>query len=117
MMFLFIGSSKQFIELCKLPLLIEHYKKHKIEKGSLSLMDFFKDHYTKETKNDNNDNEDSQLPFKNIINNQPSQLYLPVSEPHIAFKNTNYIRLQNPAYPDWKPFDLIFPVFHPPCIS
>jgi len=117
MMFLFLSSSREFIELSKLPLLIAHYKKHKAENGSLSLADFLKTHYTKETKDDNDDNEDNQLPFKNIFDNHPSQLYLAVTEAGLAATDINYISQPNPQYSDWKPYGLIFPVFHPPCIS
>ena len=84
MMFLFLSSSREFVELSKLPLLIEHYKKHKMENGSLTLIDFLKIHYTKETQSDNDDTEDSRLPFKTIFDNHLSQLYLPVSVAPLA---------------------------------
>jgi hypothetical protein len=116
-MFLFLSSSQEFYELCKLPLLIEHYKKHKMDNGSLSLVDFLKTHYTKETKNDNDDNEDNELPFKNIFDNHLSQFYLPVNEVHFASNKANCTSTANWRYSDWKSYDLIFPVFHPPCIS
>jgi hypothetical protein len=117
MMFLFLSSSREFVELSKLPLLIEHYKKHKMENGSLSLTDFLKIHYTKETESDNDDNEDDQLPFKNIFDNHLSQLYLPVSEARLDSANLNYISQPDTRFSDWKPCDFIFAVFHPPCIS
>ena len=54
-------------QLFKLPLLIEHYKKHQKQEG-VSLIDFLKDHYALD-HNDADLPEDEQLPFKNITFN------------------------------------------------
>ena len=54
-------------QLFKLPLLIEHYKKHQKQEG-VSLFDFLKDHYTSD-HSDADLPEDEQLPFKNITFN------------------------------------------------
>ena len=117
MMFLFLSSSREFVELSKLPLLIKHYKKHRMENGSLTLIDFLKIHYAKETQSDNDDTEDSRLPFKTIFDNHLSQLYLPVSVAPLASNDLSYISQTYTKYADWKPSDFIFAVFHPPCIS
>jgi len=101
-MFLFLSSSREFVELSKLPLLIEHYKKHKMENGSLTLIDFLKIHYTKETQSDNDDTEDSRLPFKTIFDNHLSQLYLPVSVAPLASNDLSYISQTYTKYADWK---------------
>jgi hypothetical protein len=52
-------------QLAKLPVLIEHYYKHKKQDG-VSLLEFLKDHYAK-GHNDADQSEDEQLPFKTLI--------------------------------------------------
>ena len=52
-------------QLIKLPLLIEHYYKHKLRDG-VSLLAFLNDHYTS-VHNDADQPEDERLPFKTII--------------------------------------------------
>lgn len=52
-------------QLLKLPLLIEHFYKHKKQDG-ISLLKFLKDHYSVE-HNDADRSEDKQLPFKTVI--------------------------------------------------
>lgn len=52
-------------QLLKLPLLIEHFYKHK-KQGGISLLKFLKEHYSAE-HNDADRSEDKQLPFKTVI--------------------------------------------------
>src|SRR5690242_7077567 len=82
---LFISNSQPFAQLCKIPLLIQHYSKHKSADTSLSLFDFLKLHYSKESQNDNDDNEDNRLPFKNLVENSLSIYLLPAKD--IAVSN------------------------------
>jgi len=74
-----------------------------MENGSLTLIDFLKIHYTKETQSDNDDTEDSRLPFKTIFDNHLSQLYLPVSVAPLASNDLSYISQTYTKYADWKP--------------
>jgi len=117
MMFLFISNSKEFIELHKLPLLVQHYYKHKAAKASLSLFQFLKQHYTREIENDNDDKEDNSLPFKSVIENNSPTIYLPAQDNLNISNDLNNRSFFNARYAAWKPFNLIFPVFHPPCYT
>jgi hypothetical protein len=114
MMFLFISDSKEFIELHKLPLLVQHYYKHKAVEASLSLFQFLKQHYIREIENDNDDKEDNSLPFKSVVENNFPVIYLPAQDNHIPSNDLNNCSFFNAQYAEWKPFNLIFPVFHPP---
>jgi hypothetical protein len=109
----FFCSSTEFIELFKLPLLVQHYSKHKTETGSLSLFTFLKHHYSKESKNDNDDNEDSQLPFKTLNDNYTALVYLPVRS-FIILNVVEDVLSHNSHYSNGKFFNLIPPIFHPP---
>lgn len=58
-----VSLQTPFGQFLKLPLLVEHFKKHqKLE--NISLMHFLEDHYTTEHQ-DSDQPEDEQLPFKN----------------------------------------------------
>lgn len=115
-MFLFVSSSSEFIELSKLPFLVQHYCKHKSEKKSLSLIAFLKLHYSKESKNDNDDNEDSKLPFKTIAENNFTSVYLPAVNENISNAISDHPYF-NSKYSCWKPYGLISKIFRPPCFS
>ena len=52
-------------QLMKLPVLIEHFYKHKLQDG-VSLLEFLNDHYASE-HNDADQSEDERLPFKTLI--------------------------------------------------
>ena len=52
-------------QLIKLPVLIEHYHKHRLQDG-VSLLGFLKDHYASE-HNDADQPEDERLPFKTML--------------------------------------------------
>ena len=54
-----------FGQLLKLPVLIEHFYKHKKQDGA-SLFEFLNDHYSSE-HNDADRAEDERLPFKSVI--------------------------------------------------
>jgi hypothetical protein len=73
-LFLFI-SITELKELYRVPLLIEHFMKHKNENGSMSMIDFLKLHYVGEKQNDNDDQEDQQLPFKTVYENTGSSFF------------------------------------------
>lgn len=63
-LFLLVSIQTPIGQLFKIPLLIEHFRKHQRQDG-VSLSDFLKDHYTKE-HNDADWPEDEQLPFKTM---------------------------------------------------
>jgi len=64
---LLVSIQTPFGQLLKLPLLVEHFKKHQKQDG-VSLIVFLEDHYLSH-HNDADLPEDEQLPFKNITFN------------------------------------------------
>ncbi len=60
---IFLSSSTQFIEVLKLPLLIEHYFEHKAENKNITFIDFIKLHYAENTHYASH-HKDKELPFK-----------------------------------------------------
>lgn len=66
-LFLFLWTATQtpIVQLFKLPVLLEHFDKHKQHDG-LSLFKFLYDHYSNDHK-DADQAEDDQLPFKEVI--------------------------------------------------
>lgn len=51
-------------QLCKLPLLVQHYAEHKAENNSLSLIQFLYMHYGHDEVRNGDDDKDMKLPFK-----------------------------------------------------
>lgn len=51
-------------QLLRLPLLVQHYIQHKKESSQLSIIDFFKIHYSSKVVIDADYQQDMQLPFK-----------------------------------------------------
>ena len=47
-----------------MPLLLEHYKEHKLDNGNLSLISFIYQHYVGDDGHANDDQKDQNLPFK-----------------------------------------------------
>ena len=62
-------------QLVKLPVLIEHFSKHKKQDG-VSLLQFLTDHYSAK-HNDADRSEDEQLPFKTVILQNPGFAIMP----------------------------------------
>ena len=66
--YIFLGiyllGATQLQQLLKMPLLLEHYKEHKLDNGNLSLISFIYQHYVGDDGNANDDQKDQNLPFK-----------------------------------------------------
>ena len=66
--YIFLGiyllGATQLQQLLKMPLLLEHYKEHKLDNGNLSLISFMYQHYVGDDGNANDDQKDQNLPFK-----------------------------------------------------
>jgi hypothetical protein len=65
LLLMLVITQTPFGQLLKLPVLIEHFYKHR-KHDQVSLFKFLKDHYTTE-HNDADQAEDRQLPFKTVI--------------------------------------------------
>lgn len=111
---LFLNSSTELHEFFRLPLLVQHYSKHRSENHSLSFIDFLKLHYSNNHPDDNDDHDDTELPFKsqrNIIAAEPiiflfteqneDPIFFPIERSYQSFKESKLIKIS-------------FPVFHPP---
>ncbi len=92
-------------ELLKLPLLIEHYTKHKAENKSIGFIDFLKMHYFNGDPKDADYDEDMKLPFKTISNDfativfstpntvsidVPKQIFIQTSQPKFGHQTLNF---------------------------
>lgn len=62
---LFAATESPLGQLLKLPVLIEHFQKHK-KQDKVSFLKFLNDHYSKEHR-DADQPEDEQLPFKTVM--------------------------------------------------
>jgi hypothetical protein len=61
---LFLFGSTEAYQLLKLPMLVNHFIKHKHEDASITFIGFLKMHYKKKIVVDDDFQQDMQLPFK-----------------------------------------------------
>jgi hypothetical protein len=61
---IYLIGATELHQLLKMPLLLEHYKEHKLDNGNLSLISFIYQHYVGDDGNSNDDQKDQNLPFK-----------------------------------------------------
>ena len=61
---MYLIGGTELRELCKLPLLVQHFKEHQQENPAMSLMAFLKLHYLEVQQNDADFQQDMELPFK-----------------------------------------------------
>lgn len=64
--FVYLFSFQEFRQVFKLPTLVEHIVKHRIENGEFSLVNFLNHHYFSGNVMDNDYAQDQRLPFKQI---------------------------------------------------
>ena len=98
-------------QLMKLPVLIEHFIKHKQQDG-VSLWEFLNDHYTSR-HNDADQSEDEQLPFKTVIVQPLGFAVLPVAE-KTDFTLSFDIPLKSMLPDFYTPQEHLCNIFHPP---
>ena len=101
-------------QLIKLPLLIEHYYKHKLYDG-VSLLEFLNDHYTSE-HSDADQPEDERLPFKTIILQHVDVAVVPTdvkTDFSVCFEIPT--KLMFPG--TYTPQQHLCNIFHPPRVS
>ena len=61
---LFLFGSTEAYQLLKIPMLVNHFIKHKKEDASITFVGFLRMHYNKKIIVDNDFQQDMQLPFK-----------------------------------------------------
>ena len=80
-------SSAAAIQLVKIPLLINHFNKHKTLNSQLTFSSFIYQHYVLSDDGDNDDSEDQKLPFKSESNQKSTSDYFPLIKNRQAFNN------------------------------
>ena len=111
----FLCSYTELRQLFKMPLLIEHYKKHCSENGDISFLAFLRLHYSEQEKNDNDEQEDNQLPFKQVTEKIYDHIYITTSDLVyiLLIGNTNRLKVH---YSNFILTGTAAAIFHPPRI-
>ena len=114
---LFILTGTELHQFLRISFLVAHFRDHRQENASITLLQFLKLHYSANHPDDNDDSEDDTLPFKSAGN--ISHLDIPV----VSFKDvpgTPYFfsaRSFNARHGDGIPCHRAFSVFHPPRLA
>jgi hypothetical protein len=116
LMSIYLFGTTEAYQVLKLPLLIEHYIKHKQEDPQLTLLGFLKLHYSGKTVFDADYQQDMRLPFKtqqntsffSAVNDIPQPMGIEVESPLLA--STDYMILDTRV--DFSAF--FHSVFQPP---
>ncbi len=62
----YLFSSTELAQLLKLPVLVEHYKEHKLQNPTITFWGFLNLHYNNGNKMDDDYDKDMKLPFKTV---------------------------------------------------
>lgn len=89
LMSIYLLGTTEAYQALKLPLLVEHYIKHKHENPHLTLVGFLKVHYSDKTVFDSDYQQDKRLPFKtqentsifSAVNDIPRPMVINVESP------------------------------------
>jgi hypothetical protein len=112
---LLLNGVTELHQFLKLPLLLNHFRHHRVEDPAISLLEFLKIHYsTDQHPADNDDNEDNELPFKSMGTIQHTDIPLTVKKeinttPPVFVNNRYTI-----SHPEGIPCHRSYAVFHPP---
>ena len=106
-------------ELCKLPVLYDHFVEHRNLDKSIDMLDFLSMHYLGHDLDDNDQDRDMQLPFKKVDNHFSFQIVpVPIVKP--TFEKRQVFYTQKLALPDSQDFNLSDPalscLFRPPIV-
>lgn len=115
--FLIIGENFALDQLCKLPILFEHFMEHKERDHHINLVDFLSMHYWGDDMDDNDDDRDMQLPFKKFD----------AQTSHLVFFASKSINVKVPVYQversylvyqtDYYPNPALSGLFRPPQVK
>jgi len=116
LMFVYLFGTTEAYQALKLPLLVQHYIKHKQDNHHLTLLGFLKLHYSDKTVFDADYQQDMKLPFKtqentslfSAVNDIPQPVIIAVESPLSA--SADYILLDTRV--DFSAFP--HSVFQPP---
>ena len=102
-------------QLCKIPVLIQHYQEHRQLDENVDLLDFLSMHYWGNDLNDNDEDRDRQLPFKEFNAGTHLGLFLPTQKfsiitAEVFYPSVLFHVLRNEYLPD----PSISSLFRPP---
>jgi hypothetical protein len=115
-LFVFSASFTEAGQFIKLPLLLEHYVKHRGLDNTLSFASFINQHYLKEHRSDGDEKQDNQLPFKNDTVNTTSAVFLPAIATVLPQPVAGTARVFDLPELRFVISDHLFGIFHPPRI-
>ncbi len=110
-----VNGVTELHQFLKLPLLLNHFRHHRMEDPSISLLEFLKIHYsTNQHPDDNDDSEDNELPFKSMGTIQhtdaPLSFKKEINTSVPVFVREKYSIIHPEGIPCHRPYS----VFHPP---
>jgi hypothetical protein len=80
-------------QLCKLPLLFEHFQEHQLENKNLSFISFLKMHYFNGDPKDADYDKDMKLPFKTVDFNSSACACVVFENPTFKLDNPRITKL------------------------
>ena len=111
---LFLTSSTELHELIRLPLLVEHYSRHRLADPGLSFLAFMTIHYSEDHPDDKDDNEDNELPFKSNGSLAHVDTAVPFQREADERSVSRLTKKLIIRYADDIPDNGSFSIFHPP---
>ena len=98
-------------ELCRIPLLIEHFEEHEEKNHEMSILTFLSEHYS---QNDSSDSEHGNLPFKSHMH--ASAILLALDLKNIQPEPVEFIESQSFVFPSsiGNTTNTVIAVFQPP---
>ncbi|MFN4006425.1 MAG: hypothetical protein ACK4HE_02830 [Chitinophagaceae bacterium] len=107
---LYLFGGTELRELCKLPLLVQHFKEHRHENPSMSLMAFLKLHYLEVQQKDADFQQDMGLPFKV---QHVDWCHIPLPPSNSTHHGIDMLNTDGIAQAYLSPLDDTIPVCHP----
>jgi hypothetical protein len=86
-------------ELCKLPILVEHYIEHKKADGDITVFEFLRMHYFNGDPKDADYDTDMKLPFKTINAHMDLLVVMEQHTPNFVLWQHNQIGSKNQKFP------------------
>ncbi len=98
-------------ELCRIPLLVEHFEEHEKANHDISFLSFLNEHYS---QNDTNDSDHSDLPFKSHVHTV--SLLLAIESKSKISEPKEFIEVQSFIFPSsiGNVSNITIAVFQPP---